>query len=79
MNSVSDIAEAVLHCAVEWEPEARILGNVTAREVAKLAAHVIESEARPCPACGAEPWVNIDCGLCCAMSALAIGGEDAKG
>lgn len=31
------IASAVLECALAWEPGARLLGNVTAREIAELA------------------------------------------
>jgi hypothetical protein len=38
---------------------------VRARQLAK--------EFTSCPACGAEPWVNIDCSLCEVMAGL---GED---
>jgi hypothetical protein len=54
------IAADVLECALSHEPTSRLLGNVTAREIAALAASCITS----CPLCGAEPWVNIDCRLC---------------
>lgn len=54
------IARDVLACALAWEPEVRIIGNVTAVEVALLAARQLMS----CPKCGAEAWTNIDCDIC---------------
>lgn len=59
-NNPEDIARDVLRCALAWQPEARIAGNVTACEVALLAARQLTS----CPKCGAEAWVNIDCDIC---------------
>lgn len=69
MMSVADTAIELLKCAVSWEPEARLLGNIRACEIARLAASLCSS----CPKCCAEPWVNIDCDLCLVLSALEIG------
>lgn len=66
MRTIEQIAVDVLECATGWEREARLIGNVQAYELAVLAAKHITS----CPKCGAEPWVNIDCQLCAAMSAI---------
>jgi hypothetical protein len=68
-RTTEEIAVELLKCAVGWEPTARLLGNVTAAELATVAAHHILT----CPNCGAEAWVNLDCALCCSVSAL--GGE----
>lgn len=38
---VEATASAVLDAALGWEPDARVLGNVRAREVAALARHVL--------------------------------------
>jgi len=57
---------AMLQCGLAWEPEARLIGNVTARDVAKVAALTMTQ----CPACGSEAWVNIDCGLCVVVGEL---------
>lgn len=66
MRSLEEISHEVLKCCFAWEPGARLIGNVEARELAALvlAADRITS----CPLCGAEPWVNIDCMLCRAAS-----------
>lgn len=63
---VEIVALEVLKCALSLEPEACILGNATAAEVAALAAEQITT----CPKCGAEAWVNIDCDLCDLGSSL---------
>jgi hypothetical protein len=65
-RSREEIAHDVLECALAWEPSARLLGDATAVEVARLAASIITS----CPRCGSEPWVNIDCGLCILVGML---------
>ena len=62
-------AVEILRCALGWEPEARILENVRACEVARLAANAIMT----CPACGAEAWVNIDCETCLVVGKLVSG------
>lgn len=59
-RSIEQISVDVLKCAVGWEPEAKLIGNVSALEVARLAIPNIDS----CPKCGATAWVNIDCDLC---------------
>jgi hypothetical protein len=69
-RTAEEVAVELLKCAVGWEPSARLLGTVTAAEIATVAAHHILT----CPSCGAEAWVNIDCELCCAVAAL--GGDD---
>lgn len=63
------IAEDTLRCALSWEPDARLIGNVTAREIVKLAAQAVAT----CPKCGAEAWCNIDCDLCELASGLLNG------
>ena len=64
------VALDVLKCALSHEPGVRLIGNVTAAEVAALAAGVVTT----CPKCGAEAWVNIDCSLC-STCALLISGD----
>lgn len=59
-QSVETIAVDVLRCAMAWEPDAKLIGNVTARDVARLAVSAIDT----CPSCGATAFVNIDCMLC---------------
>ena len=58
--SLEAIAVDVLQCAITHEPDVRLMGNVRAEDVARLAAHHIDT----CPKCGATAWVNIDCDLC---------------
>lgn len=65
-RTTEEIAIELLKYAVSWDPPARVLGNVTAEELARLAAPLITS----CPNCGAEAWVNIDCPLCLVVGAL---------
>lgn len=59
-------AVEMLKCAIGWDPDARLVGNVRAQDVARVAARVIDT----CPKCGATAWVNIDCDLCCVCHAL---------
>lgn len=65
-RSAEQIALDLLHCVMTWEPSARLFGNIRADEIAYLASRHITS----CPKCGAEPWVNVDCGLCEGISLL---------
>lgn len=65
------VAEDLLGCALTHEPGSRLIGNVTASEIVRLAAGFMTS----CPACGAEAWVNIDCNVCLVVSAIS-GGEN---
>lgn len=66
MRGLEEIAAEVLRCALAWDRESRIVGNVRADELAKLAA----SRLSACPLCGSEPWCDIDCSVCAVMSAL---------
>ena len=54
------IATELLRCAMSHAPESCLIGNLTALDLAALASAQFSS----CPACGSEPWVNIDCQLC---------------
>jgi hypothetical protein len=64
------VAVEVMRCALSHEPNACLLGNVMASEIAALAASAIDS----CPKCGAVAWVNIDCDVCMIVGQL-MGGE----
>lgn len=64
LGDPSKVAVDVLQCALGWAPDARLIGNVRAIDIAALAARNILA----CPMCGAEAWVNIDCQLCCFVS-----------
>jgi hypothetical protein len=63
------VAAEVLRCALSWEPNVCLLGNVMASEIAALAASAIDT----CPKCGATAWVNIDCDLCLVVTSLRNG------
>lgn len=63
-RTIEQIAVDVLKCATSHVTDVRLIGNVQAIELARLAERHITS----CPSCGSEPWVNIDCHLCSAMS-----------
>lgn len=65
---------AMLQCALAWEPEARLIGNVTALDVAKVAALTMTQ----CPSCGSEAWVNIDCRVCVTVAPLVADAEGSK-
>jgi PAS domain-containing protein len=69
MLSREATAIELLRCAISWEPEVRLVGNLRACEIAALAASIVTC----CPKCGAEPWVNIDCDLCLVATALTAG------
>lgn len=61
MRSYNEIATDLLRCALTWEKDAKIIGNITAEELAKLAA----ADLGTCPTCGERAWVNVvDCTLC---------------
>ncbi len=66
MRRLGTVAEDVLRCALAWEPSARLIGNVTAKEMAMLVARIIDT----CPKCGSTAWANIDCDLCGVCSAI---------
>ena len=69
MRSREEMAAELLRCALSWEPMVNLVGNVRAYEVALVAAGALTS----CPACGAEPFVNIDCDVCLCVSHLQNG------
>ena len=71
MRTNEQIAYEVLCCAIAHEPASKIVGNVSAMELAKIAAAQITA----CPKCGAEAWCNIDCDLCGVCSALEVHGD----
>jgi hypothetical protein len=60
------IAVELLRAAVAWEPEARVIANVTAHNLALFVVRHIHT----CPKCGACAGVNIDCDLCGVISGL---------
>ena len=53
MRDPETIACDVLACALAHDPDVRLIGNVTAAEVAALAARHVMT----CPHCVAEAWV----------------------
>jgi len=65
------VAAGMLRCAFSWDMNARLIGNLTAAEIASVAAAYLTS----CPRCGSEAWVNIDCWVCLACSQLLEGNE----
>lgn len=73
MRDREKVAVEVLRFAFQWPSDACVIGNVTAAELAQL----VESFVDTCPKCGATAWVNIDCGLCCALAALQRGWREA--
>jgi hypothetical protein len=70
-RGVETIAADVLKIALAWDKDARLIGNVTATELAILAVSAIDT----CPLCGATAGVNLDCELCCVISGIS---EDAQ-
>lgn len=69
MKNREAVAVDVLRCALAWEPNVCLIGNVMACEIAALAASAIDT----CPKCGATAWVNIDCDLCMVVGQLMLG------
>ena len=71
MKNREQVAKDLLECALSCEPYARLIGNVTAYDIAALAASCLTS----CPKCIAEPGCNIDCDLCDVIHVLKhVGG-----
>lgn len=66
MRTKDEIALDILKCAMSHVSDVRLIGNVRADEIALLAS----GHMMTCPKCGAEAWVDIDCDLCVAISAL---------
>lgn len=70
-RGIEQIAVDVIQCALGWEPDVRLIGNVKASEIALLASMVIDT----CPKCGSTAWVNIDCDLCLLIGDLKEAGN----
>lgn len=68
-RTIEQIAVDILKSALTHEPDSRLIANVSAHEVIKLAAREVLS----CPRCGAEPWCNIDCDVCLVVGQIVIG------
>lgn len=64
MRSREEIASDVFKSAIAWDGKMRIIGNVTARELAMLAAAALDD----CPACGMCAGIGSpECATCCAI------------
>lgn len=57
-------AGELLMCALAWDKDARLVGNITAHQVAVVAAVALDANNDACPKCGSEPTCNIDCEVC---------------
>lgn len=71
INNPEACAVELLRCAIGWEPDARLLGNIRAADIAALCAHMINT----CPKCGSTAWCNIDCDLCTVCHSLSYDNE----
>lgn len=60
------VAVELLRTAIKHDPDAILVGGVSAKDLARFAASIIGT----CPKCGATAWVNIDCDLCGVCSSL---------
>jgi hypothetical protein len=73
LRTTGVVAEALLRHALALDPESASMG-ATHAEIAMLAAFVLSHvECAPCPRCGAEPFVNIDCDVCLICAKLLSG------
>lgn len=73
LRTIDVIAESLLRHALALDPEAASIG-ATHAEIAMLAAFVLSHVVcAPCPRCGAEPFVNIDCDVCLICAKLLSG------
>jgi hypothetical protein len=73
LRTTGVVAEALLRHALSLDPERATLG-ATHAEIAMLAAFIISHVVgAPCPRCGAEPFVNIDCDVCLVCAKLLSG------
>jgi len=63
---IEKTAVELLRCTLSWEVGSRVIGDVTALDLAVLAASVVGT----CPTCGATAWVNTDCEVCRMCSQL---------
>lgn len=66
MNSEA-LAFEVMKCTITHEPEAKLLGNISAQETMYLMSLIITA----CPKCGSEAWVNVDCNMCLLCTSLS--------
>ena len=62
-RNAEQVSEAILKAVLRKDPNEQVIGDVTAWEIVQLIAGNFTS----CPACGAEPWTNLDCRVCDAM------------
>ena len=71
--SARELAVKMLRIVLKVDPSTVVMAHantgsvVTAKDVAIVAASAITD---CCPACGATPWVNIDCDVCMTCAAL---------
>jgi len=64
MRSREEIASDLFKSAITWNGNARIIGNVTARELAMLAVVALDD----CPECGRCAGIGSpECATCCAI------------
>ena len=62
-RNAEQVSEAILKAVLRKDINEQVIGDVTARELVQL----IVGNFTSCPACGAEPWVNLDCRVCYIM------------
>lgn len=59
-RNAEQVSEAILKAVLRKNIDEQVIGDVSAQELVGLVANNFSS----CPACGAEPWTNIDCHVC---------------
>ena len=59
-RNAEQVSEAILKAVLRKSIDEQVIGDVSAQELVGLVANNFSS----CPACGAEPWTNIDCRVC---------------
>lgn len=64
-------AGQLLDEAIKHAPETKLLGDVTAGDVAGIAAFIIDT----CPRCSCPAWTNKECDLCSRCDELLNGPE----
>jgi hypothetical protein len=60
MNDPEKTAIKILKHALSNAPDAQLIADITAHEIAAFVARYIIT----CPKCGATAWCDIDCDLC---------------
>lgn len=53
-NRIASIAKAVQECALAWEPDARLVGNVRAEDIADLCSALLARRSTPQPPAAGE-------------------------